>query len=290
MTAAGAILGTAGYMSPEQARGKSLDAQTDIWAFGCVLYEMLTGRRAFPGESVTDVLSAVIGKDPAWDALPHTTPAAVRRLLRRCLMKDRRHRLASASDVRLEIEDALSPTASTATATPPHTPRQGALAFSLGLAVGLIAAVGGYVFGTSASRAAAPSPAVTGSSSSPTARTSSADIGITSRRTAGGGVHRAGRGRSAIYAALDELESHQVAGTKGAVLARWPLARLSCGQQDSKGEPLWRVPDRAGGGRSFSRVGMASDRGCDLLRAKSGRRDLEGIGWRRSRRCCDATR
>jgi len=75
MTGAGVILGTAAYMSPEQARGKSVDAHTDLWAFGCVLYEMLTGRRAFPGESVTDTLSAVISKEPAWEALPQTTPA-----------------------------------------------------------------------------------------------------------------------------------------------------------------------------------------------------------------------
>ena len=108
MTAAGVILGTAAYMSPEQARGKSVDAQTDLWAFGCVLYEMLTGHRAFPGESVTDTLSAVISKDPAWEALPQITPAAARRLLRRCLMKDRKQRLASASDARLEIEDVLA--------------------------------------------------------------------------------------------------------------------------------------------------------------------------------------
>jgi hypothetical protein len=73
MTAVGVILGTAAYMSPEQARGKSVDAHTDLWAFGCVLYEMLTGRLAFPGESVTDTLSSVISKDPAWEALPQTT-------------------------------------------------------------------------------------------------------------------------------------------------------------------------------------------------------------------------
>ena len=161
MTAAGVILGTAAYMSPEQARGKSVDAQTDLWALGCVLYEMLTGHRAFPGESVTDTLSAVISKDPAWEALPQTTPAAVRRLLRRCLMKDRKQRLASASDARLEIEDALSPTASIATETQRHAPRRSALVFSLGLGAGLIAIVGAYLLGTNAPRAAPAPPAVT---------------------------------------------------------------------------------------------------------------------------------
>src|SRR6185295_2644043 len=193
---------------------------TDIWAFGCVLYEMLTGRRAFPGESVTDVLSAVISKDPAWDALPQTTPADVRRLLRRCLMKDRRHRLASASDVRLEIEDALSPTAPTATATPPHTPRQSALAFSLGLAVGLIAAAGGYMFGTSASRAATPSPAVTRLVIQPPTGTQIVsghrEIAVSADGRQVAFIAQGASDQHIYVRRLDELESHQVAGSEGA--------------------------------------------------------------------------
>ena len=113
MTRAGVILGTAAYMSPEQARGQTVDARTDLWAFGCVLYEMLTGTRAFPGESVTDTLAAVVKDEPKWDALPQATPAAIHKLLRRCLAKDRKRRLASASDARLEIEDSLVPGATT---------------------------------------------------------------------------------------------------------------------------------------------------------------------------------
>ena len=105
-TRLGTILGTAAYMSPEQARGKAVDKRTDIWAFGCVLYEMLTGKRPFPGDEITDVLARVLEREPSLDALPPTTPPAVRRLLRRCLDKDPRARLPHIGAARLEIKDA----------------------------------------------------------------------------------------------------------------------------------------------------------------------------------------
>jgi eukaryotic-like serine/threonine-protein kinase len=108
MTQAGIILGTAAYMAPEQAKGKPVDKRADIWAFGAVLYEMLTGQRAFTGEDTTDTIVAVVSREPNWSALPPDTPPAIRRLLRRCLEKDRKRRLADAADARLEIEDALT--------------------------------------------------------------------------------------------------------------------------------------------------------------------------------------
>ena len=89
MTQVGMILGTAAYMAPEQARGKTVDKRADIWAFGCVLYEMLTGKRAFEGDDVVDVLGAVARLEPDWTALPHATPPVIRRLVRGCLEKDR---------------------------------------------------------------------------------------------------------------------------------------------------------------------------------------------------------
>ncbi len=107
-TKKGVILGTATYMSPEQARGQSVDKRTDIWAFGCVLYEMLTGRRAFPGDSLTDTFAHVIEREPDWRALPEATPEVVRRLLERCLRKDVRRRLRDITDVRIEIDDAIA--------------------------------------------------------------------------------------------------------------------------------------------------------------------------------------
>ncbi len=89
MTQAGLILGTAAYMSPEQAKGRVVDKRSDVWAFGCVFYEMLTGRRAFDGEDVTDTIAAVVRGEPDWNALPSDTPPQIRLLLRRCLEKDR---------------------------------------------------------------------------------------------------------------------------------------------------------------------------------------------------------
>src|SRR5262249_24957940 len=111
MTAAswpGMILGTAPYMSPEQARGKTVDRRADVWAFGCVLYERLTGKRAFDGEEVTDTLAYNITKEPDWRSLPATTPPLIQRVLRRCLHKDLRRRLADIADARIEIEDAIA--------------------------------------------------------------------------------------------------------------------------------------------------------------------------------------
>src|SRR5262249_12312964 len=102
----GMIMGTAAYMSPEQARGMAVDRRADIFAFGCVFYEMLTGQQTFQGETVSDVLAAVLKVEPDWNRLPHDTPLVTRRLLRRCLQKERRRRMKYAEDVRIEIEEA----------------------------------------------------------------------------------------------------------------------------------------------------------------------------------------
>src|SRR5216683_3197963 len=106
-TIAGVILGTAGYMSPEQAKGRPVDRRTDIWAFGCVLYELLTGKKAFEGETTSDVLAAVIRAEPDWQALPSATPTKICDVLRRCLQKDKTLRLRDAGDARIEIHEAL---------------------------------------------------------------------------------------------------------------------------------------------------------------------------------------
>ncbi len=107
MTQAGVILGTAAYMSPEQAKGRHADKRSDVWAFGCVLFEMLAGRRIFRGDDVTDVLVAVLSQEPDWTALPAATPPAIHRVLRRSLERDRRRRLADIADARLELDEAL---------------------------------------------------------------------------------------------------------------------------------------------------------------------------------------
>ncbi len=108
MTKPGVLLGTAAYMSPEQARGRAADKRADIWAFGCVLYECLTGKRAYQGETISDILAQVLKSEPDWSALPADTPRSLRSLLRRCLQRDPRNRLHDIADARLEIEAILT--------------------------------------------------------------------------------------------------------------------------------------------------------------------------------------
>jgi len=138
-TEAGVILGSAAYMSPEQARGKRVDRRADIWAFGVVLFEMLTGRRLFQGETVTDTLAAVLKTDPDWSLLPAETPGRVRELLRRCLERDPRQRLRDIGDARVELELAKTgPQAREVTAA--HRPGWVAplITGALGLAAGAV--------------------------------------------------------------------------------------------------------------------------------------------------------
>jgi hypothetical protein len=123
-TDVGVIAGTAAYMAPEQARGRPLDRRCDLWAFGCVLYEALTGRRAFPGATATDTLAAVLERTPAWEALPAGLPPRAAELLRRCLQKDPLKRLRDAGDARLEIDEALAETAQGLPTPAPATSRR----------------------------------------------------------------------------------------------------------------------------------------------------------------------
>jgi serine/threonine protein kinase len=107
-TQAGVIMGTAAYMSPEQARGKAADRRADIWSFGCVLYEMLSGKRLFEGETVSDTLAGVLKSDPDWNTLPTGTPPHIQELIRRCLVKDPKQRLRDIGEARIAIEEAIS--------------------------------------------------------------------------------------------------------------------------------------------------------------------------------------
>jgi len=107
-TSEGAVIGTAPYMSPEQARGAPVDRRTDIWAFGCVVFEMLTGRLAFDGNTRSDIVAGILEREPDWATVPPDTPGAVRRLLRRCLEKDHRRRIRDIGDIKLELEDIAS--------------------------------------------------------------------------------------------------------------------------------------------------------------------------------------
>jgi Tol biopolymer transport system component len=150
-TQAGIVLGTAAYMPPEQARGRATDKRSDVWAFGCVLYEMLAGRRAFAGEDATDTLAFVLTKEPDWAALPPSLPPPIRKLLRRCLVKDRKRRLPDIGVARLDIDEALTAPDSAAgmaiaddawsAVAPPRSRPLGWLAATagLGLVVGAVA-------------------------------------------------------------------------------------------------------------------------------------------------------
>ncbi len=155
----GVILGTAAYMSPEQARGKPVDKRADIWAFGCVLYEMLTGRRPFAGDTVTDTLAAVLEREVDWARLPAATPASVRTLLRRALVKDPKRRLRDIADARIELEE------SRLTATPAYerpTGRTGSRTLVVVLAgLGVALGAAGWVVGRASRSTPLPSTPVT---------------------------------------------------------------------------------------------------------------------------------
>jgi eukaryotic-like serine/threonine-protein kinase len=157
-TREGMLVGTAAYMSPEQARGKPVDKRTDVWAFGCVLFEMLTGRMAFPGETLSDTVVAILEREPDWSRLPDATPPAIRKLLRRCLEKEPKQRLHDMADGRLEIDDALTAPVTAMGPVPPRTRWRLAVAWGLSLIVSVLVA-GGFVWRITTRPVGHPSPA-----------------------------------------------------------------------------------------------------------------------------------
>jgi Tol biopolymer transport system component len=241
MTQMGMILGTAAYMSPEQAKGRPADKRSDIWAFGCVLYEMLTGKRAFGGEDVSDTLAAVLRGDPDWHFLPADTPLTVRTTLRRCLEKNPQRRLRDIADVRLEIEEALAPpviavsgagvpaAAAPAPLSAPPTTRREQLAWAL-VAVFAIASIGGLVLGTKGAFSRAPAAAQTYRSSIllPEGVTFAGIVGPSYRvALSPDGTRLALSARSSDgqvrlwVRPLDALTAQPLAGTEGAVAPFW---------------------------------------------------------------------
>ncbi|MEO8348112.1 MAG: protein kinase, partial [Acidobacteriota bacterium] len=218
-TQQGVILGTAAYMSPEQARGKAMDRRTDIWSFGCVLYEALTGKSAFVGETVSDTLAGILTREPEWDRLPVSTPANVRALLRRCLRKEPERRLRDVGDARIELEEALSGAADTAA---PATARPSAARVGVAALAGLVlGAVAAWIAGSRFGR----QPAVI----APVARFS---IPLPAKSTLFTGIHsialspdgsllafaaQSGGQRQLYLRRLDDLESKPIAGTEGGI-------------------------------------------------------------------------
>jgi serine/threonine protein kinase len=164
MTGAGVILGTAAYMSPEQARGRDVDKRTDIWAFGCVLYDLLAGRPAFAGDTVADTITAILSREPDWSALPASTPASVLSFLRHCLDKDRKRRLRDIGDARRPLDDvAESDTESAPATTVTRSPSRSTRGWTwpaAALVLCLVAAAGGWLLRGSPASAVPDNPLV----------------------------------------------------------------------------------------------------------------------------------
>ncbi len=223
-TVPGTVIGTPAYMSPEQARGQNVDRRTDLWALGTVLFEMLSGRRAFDGGTTADVLAAVIGRDPDWSSLPPDTPAAVRRLLRRCLEKDPDRRLRDAGDASLELHT-TPPDPESGIHEPANTRRPWARAVAGGgvlLAVGVAAGV--FVM---RARSASESPAAL--IGAPARFVIDIPVDAPLAPEAGGCVALSPDGRTLVYAAgpwstgtslylrrLDSFEAVEIPGTRNA--------------------------------------------------------------------------
>jgi serine/threonine-protein kinase len=251
-TRMGVILGTAAYMAPEQARGKVVDKRADIWAFGVVLYEMLTGVRPFAGDNVTDLLAAVVRAEPDWNALPARTPPLVRRLLQRCLAKEPKRRLHDIADARLDLDDAG------AESIPPVGPGSSSrwigpvFGFVLGVAITATA----FWLTTRAESPAAPVPITTSLIQVTPADEIGGDHGLPTRLR----FALSPNGRTLVFSAvldehrtlymrnLDELQAKPITGTEDGDLpffspdGEW-IAYWAKGQ-------LWKV--RSAGGPSIS--------------------------------------
>ena len=236
-TKEGVILGTATYMSPEQAKGRPADKRADVWAFGVVLYEMLTGRRAFEGEAISEVLAKVIEREPDWTALPASTPPRLRELLRRCVRKDPKTRLQAIGDARVQIDELISgATEETAAvvATQPRAQRSARLAWSVA-ALSLVIAAALAVPATWYFRRAAPEPACDALRDPHAADERSGIVRAVGRRPAAG-VRRDVRGRvAALGAAARPGDGAAARGHRGSPLsvleAGWPRDRVFCRRQ-----------------------------------------------------------
>jgi len=216
-TLAGAILGTAAYMAPEQARGKTVDKRADIWAFGCVLFEMLTGTRAFGGEEITDTLAFILTKDPDWNALPPATLAPIRRLLRRCLEKDAQKRLHDIADARIEIDEAAAGGEIATTDPAPRAKGRERLAWSTAATLALILAAGAVVL----SRRTAPALDVTRLDVATPASSDPISFAISPDGRQLAFVANADGVSKLWIRGLDQADAHVLAGTDDATLPFW---------------------------------------------------------------------
>ena len=297
LTGAGMILGTAAYMSPEQAKGRAADRRTDVWAFGVVLYEMLTGERPFKGDGVSDTLASVLTRQPDWTALPATTPPLIRRLLRRCLEKDRTRRLADMADARLDIDDALSDPDVDAPAESPTSRTRERLAWASALLlVGLTAAA--MVGWATRAPSVAPGTTRTLLSVAPSGQLSAANPleqrvgGVRPTRTA---VALSPDGKTLVFGAIwggdqqlyaramDGFARNAAAGhdwwEQSVFLARWPMGRLLGGRQTQEGASRRRTSGHALRRRVALRRKLGQRRD-DRVRVRAKRRPVACAGGR----------
>jgi serine/threonine protein kinase len=268
-TKEGAILGTPAYMSPEQVRGALVDKRTDVWAFGCVLYEMLTGRQAFQAASTADTLAAVLGREPDWTRLPAATPPGVRQLLLRCLQKDADKRLRDFGDIRLLIDDVLHSRAALPVETTAGMPRRTRL-LAAGAVLGLVALTGlAWTLWTSRPRTL-DVMRVSISSPGPISPQLSGSISPDGRNLAF--VATGPSGKSMLWVRpLDSLEARELPGTERAAHPFWSPDARSLGffadaklkRVDLAGGPaqiLAEAPIRGGGSWSAGGVILFSRR------------------------------
>ena len=216
MTALGVILGTAAYMSPEQARGRPVDKRADIWAFGCVLYEMLTGRRPFEGDDVPLTLANVLQREPVWDALPSDVPALLASFLRRCLAKDPKQRVRDMGDLRLVLDGAFefagAPTAGRAERSVPRLWQRPSSFAAVVLGAVAVTALTTWTIGRSTT--AAPAPVTRTSIILPPTQTRT-NFGARGIAISPSGTHVVYVANSQLYLrAFDQLAARPIAGTE----------------------------------------------------------------------------
>ncbi len=232
-TRGGAILGTAAYMSPEQARGQPVDKRTDIWAFGCVLYEMLAGRIAFSGETISDTIAAVLEREPNWAALPAATPPNIQRLLQRCLQKDPKLRLRDIADARPELDEELSGPGRAGLEERPQTERLSGVPASrwiYGVGIGLLVLGTAFGWWVNSPPSVVERGAVRINVSPPAGTTFVVGFGAISPD----GqfltfVAESPSGPTLWLRALDSLAAHELPGTDGAAFPFWSPDSRSIG-------------------------------------------------------------
>jgi eukaryotic-like serine/threonine-protein kinase len=268
-TRCGAMIGTAAYMAPEQIDGTSIDRRADIWAFGCILYEMLTGVRAFNGRDVPSTLDLITTRDPDWTRLPADTPASLHRLLRRCLEKDRRRRLAHIADARLEIDEAEAERA-TAPAGAAVVPRRRRAALLVAAAVVLIisSAIAGWRSGRQTSnesalvtRLAIP---ILGNIDQPAVSADGSQVAFVSRLPT----------RRIVLRRLDRSQEQSVSGTEDATApsfspdGKWLAYRTTVQMEGAEVSRLKKI--QVTGGRAVTLVDSVTPNGGDVEWGEDG--------------------